>query len=53
MINENVEGVDFIVVNIDLQVLEGFYVKIKLYLGLKLIRGLGVGLNLEVGVKVV
>ena len=51
MINENVEGVDFIVANTDLQALEGSHAKTKLHLGPKLTRGLGAGSNPEVGAK--
>lgn len=51
MINENVDGVDFIVANTDLQALEGSHAKTKLHLGPKLTRGLGAGSNPEVGAK--
>lgn len=51
MINEKVNGVDFIVANTDLQALEGSQAKTKIQLGPKLTRGLGAGTNPEVGAK--
>lgn len=51
MINENVEGVDFIVANTDLQALDGSAAQTKIHLGPKLTRGLGAGSNPEVGAK--
>lgn len=51
MINEKVNGVDFIVANTDLQALDGSKAKTKIQLGPKLTRGLGAGTNPEVGAK--
>ena len=51
MINEKVNGVDFIVANTDLQALDGSAAKTKIQLGPKLTRGLGAGSNPEVGAK--
>ena len=51
MINEKVNGVDFIVANTDLQALDGSAAKTKIQLGPKVTRGLGAGSNPEVGAK--
>ncbi|WP_035053612.1 cell division protein FtsZ [Carnobacterium pleistocenium] len=51
MIDENVQGVEFIVVNTDLQALAGSNAEIKIQLGPKLTRGLGAGANPEIGRK--
>jgi cell division protein FtsZ len=49
MVREGVEGVDFCVMNTDVQALEAVEVPHKLQLGPKLTRGLGAGANPEVG----
>ena len=49
MVREGVEGVEFCVMNTDLQALEAVEVPHKLQLGPKLTRGLGAGANPEVG----
>jgi cell division protein FtsZ len=49
MVAEGVEGVEFCVMNTDLQALEAVEVPHKLQLGPKLTRGLGAGANPEVG----
>jgi cell division protein FtsZ len=49
MVREGLEGVDFCVMNTDLQALEAVEVPHKLQLGPKLTRGLGAGANPEVG----
>jgi cell division protein FtsZ len=49
MVREGVEGVDFCVMNTDLQALEAVEVPHKLQLGPKLTRGLGAGANPEIG----
>jgi len=51
MVREGVEGVEFCVMNTDLQALEAVEVPHKLQLGPKLTRGLGAGANPEVGQK--
>ena len=51
MIDENVQGVEFIVVNTDLQALAGSNAEVKIQLGPKLTRGLGAGANPEIGRK--
>ena len=51
MINEGVQGVEFIVANTDLQALEGSQAPVKIHLGPKLTRGLGAGSNPDVGMK--
>lgn len=53
MVNLVVDGVEFIIVNIDLQVIKNCGVKLQLQLGINVIKGLGVGVNLEVGCQVV
>ena len=49
MVQEGVEGVDFCVMNTDLQALAAVDVEHKLQLGPKLTRGLGAGANPEIG----
>ena len=51
MINEKVQGVDFIVANTDLQALNASKAQTKIQLGPKLTKGLGAGSNPEVGDK--
>ncbi len=51
MINEKVQGVDFIVANTDLQALNASQAPTKIQLGPKLTKGLGAGSNPEVGDK--
>ncbi|AEB29499.1 cell division protein FtsZ [Carnobacterium sp. 17-4] len=51
MIDENVQGVEFIVANTDLQALAGSNAEVKIQLGPKLTRGLGAGANPEIGRK--
>ena len=51
MINEKVQGVDFIVANTDLQALNASKAPTKIQLGPKLTKGLGAGSNPEVGDK--
>lgn len=51
MIEEGVQGVEFIVANTDVQALEAMNAETKIQLGPKLTRGLGAGANPEVGLK--
>lgn len=51
MIEEGVQGVEFIVANTDLQALEATNAETKIQLGPKLTRGLGAGANPEIGLK--
>ena len=51
MINSDLTGVDFIVVNTDHQALEGSKASKKIQIGAKLTRGLGAGADPEVGRK--
>lgn len=51
MIEDDVQGVEFIVANTDLQALEMMSAETKIQLGPKLTRGLGAGANPEVGRK--
>lgn len=51
MIEENIQGVQFIAANTDLQVLDKSKADIKIQLGPKLTRGLGAGSKPEVGEK--
>src|SRR5699024_10964104 len=51
MIDQGVEGVDFIAVNTDSQALNLSKAEVKLQIGEKLTRGLGAGANPEVGKK--
>lgn len=51
MIEDDVQGVEFIVANTDLQALEMMRAETKIQLGPKLTRGLGAGANPEVGRK--
>ena len=51
MIEDGVEGVEFIVANTDLQALDMMSAETKIQLGPKLTRGLGAGANPEVGRK--
>ena len=49
MINAKVKGVDFIVVNTDAQDLHGSLAKKKIHIGKNLTRGLGTGMNPDLG----
>lgn len=49
MVNSNVRGVEFIAVNTDAQDLHGSLAKRKIHIGKNLTRGLGAGMNPEVG----
>ena len=49
MVQEGLEGVDFYVMNTDLQALNAAKVPNKLQLGAKMTRGLGAGANAEIG----
>lgn len=49
MVNENVQGVEFIIANTDAQVLLSSKVSKKIILGEKISKGLGAGANPEVG----
>ncbi|MCE9644030.1 cell division protein FtsZ [Candidatus Parcubacteria bacterium] len=49
MISSNVKGVDFIVVNTDAQDLHNSLAKRKIHIGKNLTRGLGTGMNPELG----
>lgn len=49
--NEKIEGVDFVVVNTDSQVLLNSLAPVKVQIGQKLTRGLGAGGNPEIGQK--
>lgn len=49
MVNEGVEGVDFIVANTDAQALERSSAEVKIQIGSKATRGLGAGARPEVG----
>ncbi len=51
MIDAGIKGVDFIVVNTDLQALNDSQSPIKIQLGSNLTRGLGAGANPEIGRK--
>lgn len=51
MIESGVKGVDFIVANTDLQVLNNSKASVKIQLGEELTNGLGAGANPEVGAK--
>jgi len=51
MIEDGVDGVEFIVANTDIQALEATRAETKIQLGPKLTRGLGAGANPEVGLK--
>ncbi|MFD1671140.1 cell division protein FtsZ [Agrilactobacillus yilanensis] len=51
MIDEGVQGVEFIVANTDVQALESSKAETKIQLGPKLTRGLGAGSNPEIGEK--
>ncbi|PRY83953.1 cell division protein FtsZ [Alkalibacterium olivapovliticus] len=51
MIEDDVQGVEFIVANTDLQALDMMSAETKIQLGPKLTRGLGAGANPEVGRK--
>lgn len=51
MIEEGVDGVEFIVANTDVQALEASRAETKIQLGPKLTKGLGAGSNPEVGTK--
>jgi len=49
MIASNLQGVEFIAVNTDLQVLEASLAPVKIQIGKELTRGLGAGSNPEIG----
>lgn len=49
MVNSKVKGVDFIVVNTDAQDLQQSLAKTKIHVGKNLTRGLGAGMNPEIG----
>jgi len=49
MIDENVEGVDFISLNTDAQALKGSRAQVSMQIGKKLTRGLGAGARPEIG----
>ncbi len=51
MIDNNVKGVDFVVLNTDMQALNSSKADIKLQIGEKLTKGLGAGANPEIGAK--
>lgn len=51
MINEKLNGVDFVAVNTDVQALHGSLANTKIQIGQKLTRGLGAGANPEIGLK--
>lgn len=51
MLSSRMEGVDFIVVNTDMQVLKSSHVPVKLQIGAEFTKGLGAGSNPEVGKK--
>lgn len=53
MINSKVKGVDFIAVNTDAQDLHNSLAKKKIHIGKNLTRGLGTGMNPEVGKRAV
>lgn len=49
MINHRINGVDFITINTDAQDLRNTRAKTKIHIGKKLTRGLGAGMNPEIG----
>ncbi|MBI5184075.1 MAG: cell division protein FtsZ, partial [Nitrospinae bacterium] len=49
MYSSNMQGVDFILVNTDMQALKNSHVPIKLQIGAELTKGLGAGSNPEIG----
>ena len=49
MINSKVRGVDFIAINTDAQDLHGSLAKKKIHIGKNLTKGLGAGMNPEIG----
>ncbi|GAB6441310.1 cell division protein FtsZ [Bacillus cereus] len=51
MISQNVKGVDFAIVNTDIQAIQESIAPKKLQIGIKLTRGLGAGANPEIGRK--
>lgn len=51
MIEEGVQGVEFIVANTDVQALDAMKAETKIQLGPKLTRGLGAGANPDIGLK--
>lgn len=53
MINSKVKGVDFIAINTDLQDLHNSLTKKKIHIGKNLTRGLGAGMNPELGKRAV
>ncbi len=53
MIEAKLQGVEFVVVNTDMQALTGSQAETKIQIGEKLTKGLGAGMNPEVGMKAV
>ncbi len=53
MINSKVKGVEFIAVNTDAQDLHNTLAKEKIHIGKNLTRGLGTGMNVELGKRAV
>ena len=53
MINSKVKGVEFIAVNTDAQDLHNTLAKKKIHIGKNLTRGLGTGMNVELGKRAV
>src|SRR4029078_583222 len=53
MINSKVKGVEFIIVNTDAQDLHNSLAKKKIHIGKNLTRGLGTGMNPELGKRAV
>jgi len=51
MIDDHLNGVDFVAVNTDIQALQGSRANIKIQIGEKLTRGLGAGANPDVGLR--
>jgi len=51
MVSGNLRGVDFVAVNTDAQALHQSYAKNKLHIGRTVTRGLGAGMNPELGTK--
>ncbi|MCI0337805.1 MAG: cell division protein FtsZ [Acidobacteria bacterium] len=49
MIEAHIEGVEFLVINTDLQALKRSHAPVKLQIGAKLTKGLGAGANPEIG----
>src|SRR6185436_15844457 len=53
MVNSKVKGVEFIVVNTDAQDLHHSLAKRKIHIGKNLTRGLGTGMNADIGKRAV